>query len=82
MTRLLLALALTVPLLAGCAGIPDVAAQETAASRDGAYPDLAPLPDLLARAEAPTRVSEAERELAARSAGLKSRAAQLRQKSE
>lgn len=79
MTRLLLALALTVPLITGCEAVPEVAALETPSSRYGFYPNLAPLPDLLARAEAPTRVSEAERELASRSAGLKARAAQMRQ---
>lgn len=79
MTRLLLALALTVPLITGCEAVPEVAALETPTSRYGFYPELAPLPELLAQAEAPSRVTEAERELAARSAGLQARAQALRQ---
>lgn len=78
MTRTL-CLALAVPLLlAACASHPDLATRETALSKSAGYPTLAPLPGLLAAADAPSRAKPAETELTARASGLRARAARLR----
>lgn len=78
MTRAL-CLALGLPLLlAACSSQPQVAVQESAASQASGYPALAPLPGLLAAADAPSRARPAEAEMAGRAAGLRARAAALR----
>jgi hypothetical protein len=74
-----LCLAVCLPVLAACASVPEVAARESAAAQAAPWPQLAPLPELLAGADAPSRASPAEAELAARAAGLRARAAALRQ---
>jgi hypothetical protein len=66
-------------LLAGCSGMPEVAARESAEAQAAPWPRLAPLPDLLADADAPSRAKPAEAELDARAARLRARAAALRQ---
>ncbi|GGE00355.1 hypothetical protein SAMN05421774_101215 [Gemmobacter megaterium] len=66
-------------MLAACASLPDVAMRESAVAKAAAYPTLAPMPDLLAAADAPGRATTAEAELEARAARLRARAAGLRQ---
>lgn len=77
--RLVLCLALLVPWLAACSGMPEVAEQESAEAQRAPWPRLAPLPDLLADADAPSAAKPAEAEVAARAARLRARAAALRQ---
>lgn len=77
--RLVLFLAVLLPGLAACSGMPEVAEQESAEAQRAPWPRLAPLPDLLADADAPSRAKPAEAEVAARAARLRARAAALRQ---
>lgn len=74
-----LCLALGLPLLlAACSSHPRVALHESATAQQADYPTLAPLPQLLASADAPSRARPAEAEMSGRAAGLRARAAALR----
>lgn len=66
-------------MLAGCNSLPEVAMRETAAARVADYPQLAPLPELLARADTPGTARPAADAVTARAATLRNRAARLRQ---
>lgn len=79
MIRLAPLFSLSLALLAGCSSVPEVAMRESAAVQTAGYPALAPLPQLIAAAEAPSRATSAEAELAARAARLRARASGLRQ---
>jgi len=73
-----LCLAACLPLVAACSAVPEVAARESGAAQAAPWPRLAPLPGLLASADAPSRAQPAEAELDARAARLRARAAGLR----
>lgn len=77
--RTALCLAACLPVLAACSGVPEVAARESLTAQAAPWPQLAPLPALLASADAPSQARSAEAELAARAARLRARAAGLRQ---
>jgi hypothetical protein len=77
--RLAVCLAVLLPGLAACSGMPEVAARESAEAQRAPWPRLAPLPDLLADADAPSRAKPAEAEVQGRAAALRARAAALRQ---
>ncbi len=83
--RLLLRLAPNLCLcaaLAACApGLPDTRETISAAARNAPYPNLEPLDQLLARANAGSSIEDDTDALAARVAGLKARAAALQGRS-
>ena len=77
MPRLCLAVCL---LLAACVDVPEIGDRIPPESRDAAYPSLIPLDGLEpGPADPAAEAEEAERQLAARAAALKARAARLGQ---
>ena len=69
-------------ILAGCAsGLPEIDGTISPAARNAPYPDLEPLDQLLARANAQSSIEDDTDALAARVANLKARAAALQGRS-